>query len=177
MVQSSPRSPQSKSKMTHLGIDCGLDGAIVALKGHSIIEMTPMPTMSKGKGREIDIDRLSILLQYHKGSDVFLMIEDTGGHAPSAAGLRSMTYSFAVTKALAVVHRFEHQTALARKWQRTFWPRLSKEMTTKQAALNAANKIWPETDWRKNNRCKKPFDGYVDAALIAEYGRRLTTNT
>jgi hypothetical protein len=158
--------------MLHLGIDCGLNGAIVALKGHHIVEMTPMPTMSNGKKSEIDINRLSLIFEFYKDRDVFLTIEDTGGHAPSAAGLRSMTYSFAVAKTLAVVHRYSFQTVLARKWQRSFWSRPAGSFDTKAAALKTANELWPDEDWRKTERSKKAFDGFVDAALIAEYGRR-----
>lgn len=158
--------------MLHLGIDCGLNGAMVVLKNRTIISKIPMPVMSNGKRNEIDIDKLSCVFEYYKSNDLFLTIEDTGGHAPSAAGLRSMTYSFAVTKTLAVIHRFPHQTVLARKWQSSFWSRPSGSYDTKAAALKVANELFPDEDWRKTERSKKAFDGFVDAALIAEYGRR-----
>jgi len=160
--------------MIHLGIDCGLNGAIVAIRDREIIDKVPMPTISNGKRNEIDIERLSFVLQYYADRENFLTIEDTGGHAPSAAGLRSMTYSFAVTKTLAVVHKMPFTAILAQKWQRTFWSRPSGKFDTKAAALKVARELFPAEDWRRTERSKIPFDGFVDAALIAEYGRRLT---
>lgn len=155
-----------------IGIDCGLDGALVVVTGHSIEDKTSMPTISNGKRREIDIDILSAMFEQWRLEDCRLAIEDPGGHAPSAAGLRSMTYSFAVIKTLAVVHRLPFQTVSARKWQSTFWSKPAGKYDTKAAALKAAKEIWPLEDWRRTERSKKPFDGFVDAALIAEYARR-----
>lgn len=163
--------------MIHLGIDCGLNGAIVALRDREIIDKVPMPTASNGKSKEIDIQRLSLVLKYYAEQENFLTIEDTGGHAPSAAGLRSMTYSFAVTKTLAVVHKMPFMAILAVKWQRSFWtrPKMASghKFDTKAAALKKACELFPNEDWRRTERSKIPFDGFVDAALIAEYGRRL----
>ena len=48
-----------------------------------------------------------------------------------------------------------------------------QKFNTKAAARNAASKVWPGEDWRKNDRCKVAHDGICDAALISEYGRRL----
>jgi hypothetical protein len=61
-------------------------------------------------------------------------------------------------------------------WQKTFWakPKMPKgqKFDTKAAALRSANMLWPTEDWTKSDRATKPHDGMVDAALIAEYGRR-----
>ena len=115
----------------YIGIDCGLDGAIVTIEGERILEMLSMPTKKVGTKREIDIDVLAKLFDSQFKRDFcFASVEDPGGHAPSAAGLRSMTYSF-------------------------------------------ANEIWTDTNWRRTPRSRIPFDGFVDAALIAEYARRM----
>ena len=155
-----------------IGIDCGLDGAIAILSGSRIEELIAMPTYKNGKRREIDIDILSAMFEQWAMQSPRAMIEDPGGHAPSAAGLRSMTYSFAVIKTLAIVHGIRFDTAMARKWQSTFWKKPPGKYDTKAAALGAAESIWPCQDWRRTERSKKAFDGFVDAALIAEYARR-----
>ncbi len=158
--------------MEYIGIDCGLDGAIVRMSDRKNEDKIAMPTISNGKRREIDIDKLSSIFESWGLLDCVLVIEDPGGHAPSAAGLRSMTYSFAVIKTLTIVHRLPYHTVAARKWQSAFWSRPSGKYDTKAAALKAATQIWPDDDWRRNERCKIAFDGFVDAALLAEYGRR-----
>ena len=47
-----------------------------------------------------------------------------------------------------------------------------QKFNTKAAALNVAKQIFPAETWLKSERCTKPHDGMIDAALLAEYGRR-----
>lgn len=161
----------------YIGVDCGLDGAIVAIEEHNIKDMRSMPTYKEGRKRSIDIETLSELFNSEFKRDFCtVIVEDPGGHAPSAAGLRSMTYSFAVIKALLVSHKIRYKCVRAITWQRQFWSKpkgMKGKFDTKMAALNAAQEIWPTQDWRRTARSKKPFDGFIDAALIAEYGRIL----
>ena len=166
------------SNQIFIGIDCGLDGALAKLDASGrILELLRMPTLKKGKGRKIDISALSAYLhhQSHAGA-LTVTIEDPGGHAPSAAGLRSMTYSFAVTEAACVIGRIRYELVMARKWQSEYWtrPKMPKgqKFDTKAAALQSACKLWPEQDWTHSERAQKPHEGFVDAALIAEWGRR-----
>lgn len=161
--------------MTYIGVDCGLDGALVFIHNDEIHSMIEMPTTKFGRKRLIDIDKLAHMFNSdNKRKSHVVIVEDPGGHAPSAAGLRSMTHSFAVIKTLLVANQIKHHCFHARKWQSDFFKKPKDfvgKFDTKKAALESANKIWPNTDWRRTQRSKKPFDGFVDAALIAEYGR------
>ena len=164
--------------MLYIGIDCGLNGGIAAVTdtGH-VSFMETMPVLSKGKGNEIDILRckeiIVNLLIVHP--DAKATIENPGGHAPSAAGLRSMTYSFAVMKTIVVMRRIPHQEVLSQKWQSKFWTKQKTakgtKFDTKGAALSVATRLFPNVDFRKNERSSKAHDGIVDAVLLAEYGR------
>jgi len=158
----------------YIGIDCGLDGALVTLNAEGIVSMCDMPTKKEDKRRAIDIEALDEWFEQIRRATTVAVVEDPGRHAPSAAGLRSMTYSFAVIESLLVAHGIDYITVMARKWQKHFWARpknVDGKFDTKAAALVAANNIWTDTDWRRTTRSKKAFDGFVDAALIAEYGR------
>ena len=171
-----------------IGIDCGLDGALARIDGQGhMLQLDRMPTIKKGKGRKIDVAELAQSLElakYALGLDAHrkpvarltVVIEDPGGHAPSAAGLRSMTYSFAVTEAVCVIGRIRYELVMARKWQSEYWsrPKMPKgqKFDTKAAALQSACKLWPAQDWTHSERAQKPHEGFVDAALIAEWGRR-----
>lgn len=42
----------------------------------------------------------------------------------------------------------------------------------KKKSLQAAQRLFPLIDLRATERCKNAHDGFVDALLIAEYGRR-----
>jgi hypothetical protein len=160
--------------INYIGIDCGLDGALVILNDQGIVSMRDMPTKKEGKKRSIHIAAIDDWFEQFRRSSTVAVVEDPGGHAPSAAGLRSMTFSFAVIESLLVAHDIKYMKVGAKTWQKLFWTRpknIEGKFDTKGAALDAANIIWRDTDWRRTKRSKKAFDGFVDAALIAEYGR------
>lgn len=162
--------------MRIIGIDCGLDGAIVSIEKNKILGKFSMPTLKESRKRAIDIESLSSFFSSpFKRQCCYAIVEDPGPHAPSAAGLRSMTYSFAIIKTLLVSNDIRFKTVSAKTWQKEFFSKpkgLSVKFDTKEAALDSAKEIWPNEDWRRTPRSKKAFDGFVDAALIAEYGRR-----
>lgn len=179
---------------TYIGIDPGLDGGIATLVDGQPLQTRIMPTIKLGKGRGIDIHTLDMLFESwallgnHK-----LVIEDPGPHAASASGLRSMTRSFSILETLAVVYKLPYQAVISKRWQDEFWTRpkmkiigykdeakkkpIREKFDTKAAALVAAGRIWPEHEWRPVSEktgklLKNPHDGCVDAALLAEWGRR-----
>lgn len=193
-------------RMKHyIGIDCGLDGGIVTLdSAGNIIDQRVMPVVAIGKGRKIDLRALSDFFSkwairqmaqsngkvitegegyvIREGMEsVTVIIENPGKHAPSASGLWSMTYSFAVTEALCVAHGLRYHEVMAQKWQKEFWskPKMPAgvKFNTKAAALAEARKLWPGNEWRQisdktGKLLKNPADGVVDAALLATYGMR-----
>lgn len=163
--------------MNIIGIDCGINGGISELdQAGNIADQIVMPTIKVGKKNKIDLNCLAKLFSLADPKQTMTIVEDPGGHAPSAAGLRSMTYSFAAIEALLIANSLQYKTMRAIEWQRVFWekPKMPKGMKfdTKAAALNQANQLWPDNDWTATERSRKPHDGMIDAALIAEAGRR-----
>ena len=143
-----------------------------------LMQSSIMPTAPNGKGRKIDLHTLAATIKEisrHPDQYTFI-VENPGAHAPSAAGLRSMTYSFAAVETLLAAHQLKYHVVLSQKWQKVFWskPKMPKgqKFNTKAAALNIVNQIFPGEKWLKSDRCTKPHDGMIDAALLAEYGRR-----
>ena len=47
-----------------------------------------------------------------------------------------------------------------------------KAVDPKPTSINAARRLFPNIDLRKNERCKKIDDNKVDSLLMAEYARR-----
>jgi hypothetical protein len=170
----------------YLGVDCGKSGAVSEIdNAGNLIEFHAMPIVGKGKGSKLDLQKLAEYFSYKKlaienGRDYMVIVEDPGGHAPSAAGLRSMTYCFAAIETLLVAYKIKHHIVLSQKWQREFWskPQMPKgqKFDTKAAALAEAKKLWPDEHFRvtseAGNLLKNPHDGIVDAALLATYGMR-----
>jgi len=165
--------------MNYVGIDCGLDGAICVIGSSGrILSTRRMPTVKKGKGREIDLPELWNLIKFPVPvGDYTIGIEDPGGHAASAAGLRGMTYSFAAVMMCVVISKHRHTIYSAVEWQRVFWkkPKMAKgqKFNTKAAALVAAKRLWPDQGFLATAKSKVPHDGIVDALLIAEATRRI----
>ena len=170
-------------RKSYIGFDCGLEGGIGVVDNIGNLKYKAvMPISKAGKGRMINIIGLrKLLLSFVTDRNIFI-IENPGGHAPSASGLRSMTYSFAVAETVVNLLSVEgvnlsYATVMSRKWQSEFWtrPQMAKgsKFDTKSAALAAVEKIFPNRDWTANDRCRKAHDGIVDAVLLAEYGRRM----
>ena len=158
----------------YIGIDPGLDGGLAAINDEGYIgELSPMPTRKVAKGRRVDERAVQDWLrnQVSTHANTVVILEDPGGHAPSAAGLRSMTHSFAVMETLIRIDRLSYHLVDAKEWQKMFWPR-AKGTDTKAASIDTACKIWPEQPFLASSRSRKMHDGMTDSLLIAEWGRR-----
>lgn len=159
----------------YIGIDNGLTGGIAIIDGGVLI-LHVMPVLSSGKKNRVDVLALRKVLRTYISDNTFIVYESPGG----SQGVRpavSMADSFARVESVLILDGFRREPINAMKWQRTFWtrPKMAKgeKFDTKAAALNKAKQLWPNQDWRKNEKCRIPHDGLVDAALIAEYCRRM----
>lgn len=163
------------TRTLYIGIDIGMDGGIAFLSQSSLLT-TPMPTIKKGKGRDLNLEELAQIVSSANVPTTFVCIEDLGAHFKSSQALRSMAMGYQTFKVMADIFRIPHEFVRAIDWQRKFWtrPKLAKgqKFDTKAAALIAAKRIFPTHDFRKSARCSVPHDGMIDAALIAEYARR-----
>lgn len=162
---------------TYVGIDCGLDGVLSAVKGNEIIWSKKIPT-AKGirKGRRLDIPATIEIVRKIAELGYTVIIEDPGKHAPSASGLYSMTRAFTMMETLLHVFHIRHHIFLSQAWQSHFWkrPKLPKgqKFDTKAAALEVAQRLWPLQRWTWTDKQIKPDDNLVDATLLAEFGRQ-----
>lgn len=162
--------------MIYIGIDNGLTGGIAILQDGKLF-LHIMPVLNDGKKNRVDVDSFHniILHSHHKNEGVFIVYESPAGSKSVRAAV-SMADSFARVESVLILGGFRREPITSRKWQKIFWavPKMAKgqKFDTKAAALNKAKQLWPNQDWRKNERCKVAHDGLVDAALIAEYCRR-----
>ncbi len=171
-----------------IGVDNGLDGALVALspiKGLAPIAKFTMPTLSvfyparktsKARTlREIDTRDLVVILNSLecKPAETPVFFEHCPFHADRVEIMRGMAINagkiLAVleAKGFAKIHRI-----LSFDWQPVMLGKVPRG-ETKSRALAKARELWPDEIWKASARSTVPHDGIVDAALIAEYGRRL----
>ena len=161
-----------------IGIDNGLNGALVALSDHPgpPIECRPMPTRNKAKGNEVDAWAVWEFILEHAATcgyaGLTVILETPGNHSPGAQALCSMWDSYGAIRGVLESRGIRHVRITPQAWQKVMLPGCAKG-DTKPAALAKARQLWPKEDWMASPRCSKPHDGMIDAALIAEYGRLL----
>lgn len=161
--------------MIYCGIDNGLDGGVAQIDWDGSLIMTDvMPTTRLGKGREVDVMALRFLLPPVSGSMV--LVEEASKHSAGVLALTSTWFTYGHIIAMLKILGYRYETVNPRAWQKIYWskPKMPKgrKYDTKAAALSQATKLWPSQDWTPTEKSKKPHDGIVDAALIAEYARR-----
>lgn len=156
----------------YLGIDVGLNGGFALLlpEGEFILRTVPDSL------EEID-GVLMELMDYAEGQAT-VCIEDVHAIYGSAA---KATFKFGwikgVKESLVMSYFGNYELVQPKNWQRVVW--LPEDVVlkdngrkdTKATSINAAQRLWPNQDFRKSTRAKKPHDGLVDAALMAEYLR------
>ncbi len=169
----------------YVGVDPGSDGFVSVIMGDGVYEFmavdgTPLQELSDYFRSLAMLDCVAVLEDVHA---VF---------GSSAKGTFSFGFSKGMLLALLVAHRIPYVLVAPKDWQNEVWisadkvvntqrqtdkngkERTIKKVDTKATSINAARRLFPSVDFRKNDskRTKKPHDGKVDALLMAEYGRR-----
>jgi hypothetical protein len=159
---------------TYAGIDPGLDGGLAILHPERALTLAIMPTRTAGAGGRRVVDQVALdAWLMDLPPDTFLVIEAQSamrGYGVSSAFSLGLTYG-AITQAL-VSRAVRHQRVKPQVWQREYGI-AGHHQRTKAQALVVAQGLWPMQDWRATDRCRTAHDGLVDAALMAEFARRL----
>ena len=173
-----------------IGIDNGLDGGIVAIStiaGLPPIAKHVMPTRhvhyaarktTEAKTmREIDVRALvTILCSLNCNlEETTVYFEHCPFHADRADVMRSMALSAGKILAVLEAKRFKTVRVLSFDWHPVIIGKIPKGQT-KAMALSKVRSLWPDEEWYATGKSTVPHTGLVDAALIAEYGRRKEEN-
>ena len=162
--------------MKIIGIDPGLDGGIAVMDERGLRYAEVLPTTKLAKKREVNLAALRDLLSIdlddlnpfaRDGVHVFL----EHVHAMPKQGVTSMfTFGrgFGQIEGILAGLRIPYTLVSPQTWKKVV---MAGE--PKGSEILVAERLWPEQDWRASERCKKQHMGMIDAALIAEYGRRL----
>lgn len=154
---------------TFIGIDCGLKGAIVAIREHKIVDKTVMPIYNSTKSKnEYDLGEIVKFLR--KFDDPFVTIEKL--HAmPKLGSVQAFNLGrgFGIMLGIVSALGYSYQLVHSKTWQKKMFTDLSKK-DTKQMSKIMAQRIFPNVDFKATPRCKNLHDGTTDAALICLYG-------
>ena len=182
--------------MIIIGIDPGLNGAI-ALTNSAGWAQTIMPTVSAGKGNEVNASAVADWLSTRcNGTDTQVFLEKVksfsraGKPCPRCsipcqickspprrlAGGATQNFkfgeNFGVIKGVIGALKLPLHLVTPQNRQKVMHAGVSPELDPKQRSRVAAMRLFPGVDFRKSARCKNPHDGLIDATLIAAYGLR-----
>lgn len=157
----------------YLGIDVGKDGGLALYNSETGSLMTWLiPYDLKGLDECFAEVRREV-----KAEDILVLIEDV--HSIFGSSAKS-NFQFGRIKgmkeALSVCWFGEYELVQPKKWQDIVWEdsdivlKENGKKDTKLTSANSAKRLFPDYDFRKSQRARKPHDGLVDAALIALYG-------
>jgi hypothetical protein len=92
---------------------------------------------------------------------------------------------FGFLQGLLVANHIPYSLVPPKEWQSSIWINSDKEYSykvsngkdvkrvdTKKTSFNAAHRLFPEIDLRRNEKCRNEDDNKCDALLICEYTRR-----
>lgn len=162
--------------MMILGIDNGLDGGLVLVNEIGVHAWIVMPTINVRDGkRAYDANAIvSFILgtgkEWGKPDHIFL----EKAQAMPGQGVTSMFsigLGFGIMQGIASALYLPLTIVHPKTWQKEMFKDLPKTDTKAMSEI-VCKRLWPTTDWRATEKCRKAHDGLCDAAMIAEYGRR-----
>lgn len=152
-----------------VGIDPGQKGGICAIDENQKLKVYPMPV----------IHDLNHLLKKWEIKHAFL----EKSQAMPKQGVSSMFnygVSYGMLQGLLIANNVSHTLIKPMEWQKLMFQGTAPKKNgikrnPKDRAIEAANRIFCKTSdyWLANSRCRKPHDGMIDSALIAEACRRM----
>jgi hypothetical protein len=156
-----------------IGIDNGISGAMVAISAYHglVIDKILMPTRSTGTSRECDGAEMVEWLHGFSFNRIAVALETPSKHSPGTLALCSMWDCYGAIRGILESYGIKHVRIAPRTWQSVMLGVVPKGETKAYARAKAAQ-IWPNEDWLATPRSKKAHEGFIDAALIAEFYRR-----
>jgi len=158
-------TPTDGSSMRIVGIDPGTQGAIVSLCNGEV-EMHQMPDNAS--------DIVTILAQYDiSNCHVFLekaQAMTKKGIKQGASSMFSYGQGFGILLGILTTLKIPYTLVPPQTWSKVMHAGTTSA-DAKARSLEAARRLFPQVQFIRP-KCKKPDSGYIDAILIAEYGRR-----
>jgi crossover junction endodeoxyribonuclease RuvC len=155
--------------MHYIGIDPGLSGGIAYTNEKGYMVSFPMPVLSIGGKKEIDIKTLTIWFKNNSYACKMVGIEIQ--HAMPKQGVTSM---FKIGKGYGILLGILNALNIpfaelrANEWQKEMFKGQPKG-NTKDLSKKIAQQLYPTLDFKATARCTNIHDGMTDACLIATY--------
>lgn len=153
----------------YVGIDPGLDGGVAMITLAPEVWRTPV--IKTGGKRAYDVPAMIELLRPMVGCIKIACIEQAHAFPQIGAGTNfAVGHGYGLWLGILATLKIPHMTVSANAWTKRMHAGVNAK-DSKAKSLIVAQRLWPEVNFVPEG-CRKPHDGLIDAALIAEYGRR-----
>lgn len=170
-----------------MGIDPGRNGGVAILDADEAIALCglPLPVLQmKGKGYELNVDKLHGLLTEHAGADgriAAIAVERNSSHGyEGRGGLWTMAENSGEILGAFKMYQVLNPTTRLIRVRSQDWKAVvlrgvntDDDKSAKAAGIIEARRMFPNISLRSSAQAKKDHDGISDALMIAEYGRRV----
>ena len=154
-----------------VAIDPGKKGGIVGMhkQSGSIGVMEVMPLIG---GKEFDPTGFMFLLQ-KRPNIVHVFVEKCQAYRGQGI-VSAFNYArdYGIIIGILTALRLPYTLVKPQIWQKDIFIGTIDKIDPKVKAAQAAGRLFPNVSFLATERSKKPHDGLIDAALIAEWGRR-----
>lgn len=172
----------------YLGLDPGkLGGVVLIVPEQNKVYKWVMPLDGKPPKTVFNKQGYNDLLAKikEKFPNVVAVLEEVHSiFGVSASSNWSFGNTFGMQEMGLVANRIPYHLVPPKTWQKEIWAHSDKVMTvkkgkskesvdTKSTSLKAFKRLFPNEDFRASVKSMVFHDGMVDAALLAEYGRRM----
>jgi len=166
-----------------VGIDVGLDGAVVAIINSAIYKWTAnseytyrISTKNTKKDylitsmRDI-LTNIEDLLMETSNSLIIVLEKQTAMPRQGVTSMFRLGKGFGIWEGLLTGMRLPYKVVTAKEWQGTICKGYAGD--TKTRSIAAASNLLPGLSLMRTKGCKKPHSGIADAACMALYARGL----
>jgi hypothetical protein len=162
--------------MIFAGVDPGKSGALALLDadGH-VLALFPTPLVQGVRRPDYDLGAIAETLAHWRRDGVFVTVEKSQPMPPKMPGGTIANFNRGVSTGwtwMLAALRIPHHVVPAVTWQRRMHEGTNGS-DPKARSIIAAGRLFPDVSLLRTPRCRRAHDGFADALLIAEYGRRL----
>lgn len=165
----------------YVGIDPGLDGAVVALDGASrVVARFVLPTVSAGTGGKRTLDTrgfVNALTLVGNTYEMLVALEELGSRPAERMGASSaisIGRNHGRLEGALVTLNVRYDLVRPQRWQKALG--LGSDGDPKARAVAACRRMLPDLDLLATSRCRVPHDGIADAGMLALFALRVLAN-
>ena len=150
--------------MIYIGIDPGKNGGFAVID----VEVSHTLTFSRPMDGKDYVEWMRALTNLHPAEELRCCLEKVGA-MPGQGVSSTFTFGegFGFVQGVLTALGIPFQLVPPQKWKKEF-----SLNSDKQKSIEVCQRLFPDINLYRTDRCKKPHDGMAEALLMAEYARR-----